>query len=323
MRDHRGARRLWAGTWPSSSAHWPPGRKGAPRYLEQSRSTPGPGRGSSRTACSLTVRGRAARLQPGDGRVLRPGEPGRGGRRGARPGGTRGSGSWGAAAVGRAPGVPQRRPGLGAQGRVGAVPLVPRGAAGGKSYRVTWTGPDGGMSPSRPFPMPVPAPGSGQAVGIDRGVAVSAALLPASCCTSPRLTAPERARLRRLQRNAPVPARHDPPRAGQMRDRPAAGPGACPAQRARPRRSRRHRAAVPCDGRRPLRVANAVGQGHAGEPGPERPGQGRAEPGDPGVGVGAAGAPAAGQGDGPGGEGQIRVDEPAVLGVRAGGPGLA
>ena len=34
------------------------------------------------------------------------------------------------AAMGRAPRIPPRRPGLGAQGRVGAVPMVPRGAAG-------------------------------------------------------------------------------------------------------------------------------------------------------------------------------------------------
>ena len=32
------------------------------------------------------------------------------------------------------------------------------------------------MSPSRPIPEPVPAPGNGEVVGIDRGVAVSAAL---------------------------------------------------------------------------------------------------------------------------------------------------
>ena len=41
------------------------------------------------------------------------------------------------------------------------------------------------------------------------------------------------------------------------------------------------------------------------------------------VGVGAAGAAAAGQGPRPGGEDQTRVHEPAVLGVRASGPGLA
>ena len=39
--------------------------------------------------------------------------------------------------------------------------------------------------------------------------------------------------------------------------------------------------------------------------------------------VGPAGAPAGGQGARPGGEDQTRVHEPAVLGVRACGPGLA
>jgi hypothetical protein len=48
-----------------------------------------------------------------------------------------------------------------------------------------------------------------------------------------------------------------------------------------------------------------------------------AEPGNPAIGVGPAGAPAGGQGRGPGGEDQTRGYEPAVLGVRAGGPGLA
>ena len=49
-------------------------------------------------------------------------------------------------------------------------------------------------------PEPVPAPGTGQAVGIDRGVAVSAALSTGELLHAPGLTARERKRLRRLQR---------------------------------------------------------------------------------------------------------------------------
>ena len=50
------------------------------------------------------------------------------------------------------------------------------------------------------IPAPVPAPGNGRVVGIDRGVAVSAALSTGQRLHAPALTAPERTRLRRLQR---------------------------------------------------------------------------------------------------------------------------
>jgi len=49
-------------------------------------------------------------------------------------------------------------------------------------------------------PDPIPAPGNGQTVGIDRGVAVSAALSTGELLHVARLTALERRRLRRLQR---------------------------------------------------------------------------------------------------------------------------
>jgi transposase len=50
------------------------------------------------------------------------------------------------------------------------------------------------------IPAPVPAPGNGQTVGIDRGVAVSAALSTGQMLHAPGLTGRERTRLRRLQR---------------------------------------------------------------------------------------------------------------------------
>jgi transposase len=50
------------------------------------------------------------------------------------------------------------------------------------------------------IPAPVLAPGNGQAVGIDRGVVVSAALSTGELLHCPALTARERTRLRRLQR---------------------------------------------------------------------------------------------------------------------------
>ena len=50
------------------------------------------------------------------------------------------------------------------------------------------------------IPEPVPAPGTGEVVGIDRGVAVSAALSTGKMLHVPGLTARERTRLRRLER---------------------------------------------------------------------------------------------------------------------------
>ena len=49
-------------------------------------------------------------------------------------------------------------------------------------------------------PQPVPAPGTGEVAGIDRGVAVSAALSTGELLHVPGLAARERRRLRRLQR---------------------------------------------------------------------------------------------------------------------------
>jgi transposase len=50
------------------------------------------------------------------------------------------------------------------------------------------------------IPKPIPAPGNGRTVGIDRGVAISAALSTGELLCTPGLTRTERMRLRRLQR---------------------------------------------------------------------------------------------------------------------------
>jgi putative transposase len=49
-------------------------------------------------------------------------------------------------------------------------------------------------------PEPIPAPGNGEVIGIDRGIAVSAALSTGELLQVPRLTALEQSRLRRLER---------------------------------------------------------------------------------------------------------------------------
>ena len=71
---------------------------------------------------------------------------------------------------------------------------------GVKSYRVTCDRSGRWHLAFAVIPDPVPAPGNGQAVGVDRGVTVSAALSTGEMLHVPTLTARERRRLRRLER---------------------------------------------------------------------------------------------------------------------------
>ena len=71
---------------------------------------------------------------------------------------------------------------------------------GVKSYRVRMDRAGRWHVAFAAVPEPVPAPGTGEAVGIDRGVAVSAALSTGELLHCPALTGRERIRLRRLQR---------------------------------------------------------------------------------------------------------------------------
>jgi len=71
---------------------------------------------------------------------------------------------------------------------------------GVKSYRVTQDQAGRWQVAFASVPEPVPAPGNGQVVGIDRGVAISAALSTGEQLHVPGLTGQERSRLRRLQR---------------------------------------------------------------------------------------------------------------------------
>ncbi|HEY2263867.1 MAG TPA: transposase [Streptosporangiaceae bacterium] len=74
---------------------------------------------------------------------------------------------------------------------------VPEGV---KSYRVTMDRAGRWHVAFAAIPPPVPAPGNGRVVGIDRGVAVSAALSTGDRLRVPGLTWREQARLRRLER---------------------------------------------------------------------------------------------------------------------------
>jgi putative transposase len=72
--------------------------------------------------------------------------------------------------------------------------------SGIKSYRVTLDRAGRWHVAFAAIPNPVPAPRNGQVVGIDRGVAVSAALSTGDLLHAPGLTDRERNRLRRLER---------------------------------------------------------------------------------------------------------------------------
>jgi putative transposase len=69
-----------------------------------------------------------------------------------------------------------------------------------KSYRVTMDRAGRWHVAFAAIPEPVPAPGNGKIVGIDRGVAVSAALSTGEFLHAPGLTARERKKLQRLER---------------------------------------------------------------------------------------------------------------------------
>ncbi|MQA62511.1 MAG: transposase [Actinophytocola sp.] len=71
---------------------------------------------------------------------------------------------------------------------------------GVKSYRITQDRAGRWHIAFAAIPDPIPAPGNGRVVGVDRGVAVSAALSTGELLTAPSLTAGERKRLARLQR---------------------------------------------------------------------------------------------------------------------------
>jgi putative transposase len=75
-----------------------------------------------------------------------------------------------------------------------------RGVPAAKSYRVTADRAGRWHIAFTAIPEPIPAPGTGNVVGIDRGVAVSAALSTGEMLCVPRLSPERQRRLRRLQR---------------------------------------------------------------------------------------------------------------------------
>jgi putative transposase len=202
LRDHCGhARYVW-NLAVEQHAHWHPGRKGAPGYLEQCRQlTAARAEHPWLAAGSQTVQQQALRdFAQAMAAFFDPANPA------GRPSWRKAGRDEGFRIVGRGRQWDVRR----LSRKTGQV-WVPKAGwvrfrwscavpPDAKSYRVTMDRAGRWHVAFAVIPAPVPAPGNGQAVGIDRGVAVSAALSTGDLLHCPGLTGRERARLRRLQR---------------------------------------------------------------------------------------------------------------------------
>jgi putative transposase len=219
LRDHCGhARYVW-NLAVEQHAHWHPGRASAPGYLEQCRQlTQARAEQPWLAAGSQMVQQQALRdftqamaaFFDRDNPAGRPSWRKAGRDEGFRIVGRRGR-QWDVRRLSRKAGqvwVP----------KAGWVrfrwsrPAPP----GAKSYRVTMDRAGRWHIAFAVIPEPIPAPGNGQAVGIDRGVTVSAALSTGELLHAPGLTGPERRRVRRLQRKL-ARARRGSNRRGQVK----------------------------------------------------------------------------------------------------------
>ena len=209
LRDHCGhARYVW-NLAVEQHAHWHPGRTGAPGYREQcAQLTQARAEHPWLAAGSQTVQQQALRdFARARAAFFDPANPA------GRPSWRKAGRHEGFRIVGRGRQWDVRR----VSRKAGQV-WVPKAGwvrfrwsravpPGAKSYRVTMDRADRWHIAFAVIPEPVPAPGNGQMVGIDRGVAVSAALSTGELLHCPALTARERIRLRRLQRQLARAAR--------------------------------------------------------------------------------------------------------------------
>ena len=183
-------------------SHWRPGRTGAPGYLEQCRQlTQARAENPWLAVGSHTVQQQALRdFTRAMTAFFDSGNPA------GRPSWRKAGRDEGFRIVGRGRQWDVRR----VSRKVGQI-WVPKAGwlrfrwsravpPGAKSYRVTRDRAGRWHVAFAVIPEPVPAPGNGQAVGIDRGVAVSAALSTGELLHAPGLSARERTRLRRMQR---------------------------------------------------------------------------------------------------------------------------
>ena len=218
LRDHCGhARYVW-NLAVEQHAYWHPGRPGAPGYLEQCRQlTQARAENPWLAAGSQTVQQQALRdFTRAMTAFFDPANPA------GRPSWRKAGRDEGFRVVGRGGQWDVRR----VSRHVGQV-WVPKAGwvrfrwsravpPGAKSYRVTMDRAGRWHVAFAVIPAPVPAPGNGQVVGIDRGVAVAAALSTGQLLHAPALTRRERTRLRRLQRTL-ARAKRDSNRRGRVR----------------------------------------------------------------------------------------------------------
>jgi len=201
LRDHCAHARFVWNLAVEQHSHWRPGRTSAPGYLEQCRQlTAARAEHPWLAAGSQMVQQQALRdFAQAMAAFFGPGNPA------GRPSWRKAGRDEGFRVVALRAGDVRRL-----SRHVGAVRVPKAGwmrfrwsrdvPAGVKSYRVTMDRAGRWHIAFAVIPGPVPAPGNGRAVGIDRGVAVSAALSTGEMLHVPGLTAPERRRVRRLQR---------------------------------------------------------------------------------------------------------------------------
>ena len=202
LRDHCGhARYVW-NLAVEQHSHWRPGRKGAPGYLEQCRQlTQARAEHPWLREGSQTVQQQAlCDFAQAMAAFFDPANPA------GRPSWRKAGRDEGFRIVGRGRQWDVRR----VSRKAGQV-WVPKAGwvrfrwsravpPAAKSYRVTVDRAGRWHIAFAVIPAPVPAPGNRQAVGIDRGVSVSAALSTGELLHAPAMAARERTRLRRMQR---------------------------------------------------------------------------------------------------------------------------
>jgi putative transposase len=208
LRDHRGhARYVW-NLAVEQHSHWRPGRKGAPGYLEQCRQlTQARAEHPWLAAGSQMVQQQALRdFAQAMAAFFDPNRPT------ARPSWRKAGRNEGFRVVALKPSKVRRL-----SRHVGQVWIPKAGwvrfrwsrqvPPSVKSYRVTMDRAGRWHVAFAAIPEPVPVPGNGKVVGIDRGVAVSAALSTGELLHAPILTALERKRMVRLERRLARTAR--------------------------------------------------------------------------------------------------------------------